>query len=303
MLASLRSPRRYLRIFTDLSTTLGICFERCILSACIYCRSPDFVFWRAIFCDSQDVAAVAYYGNHRLSAVGIEGVTTTYHYGANEYGPQLSSVVDALDQEIGYGFDVWGRMTTRAFYGDDANPQASEHYQYDDWGRVEEFTDCNGAATKFEYDLLGKLAKKTYMNGQTEAGNVEYAYNSAGQLASITSECTWGCSEQVHCSYDKLGRLQYRSGVGYGSIAFQRDAMGRTKTLSWMKESDKQTSLSYSYDMAQRVVGVYQDNGVLPLASYSFVHRASSHMPRHGAFGALHAALRHAEYGGSGLSG
>ncbi|MBE7558868.1 RHS repeat protein [bacterium] len=197
-------------------------------------------------------------------------MTTAYGYGRLQYGPQLSSVTDALGQWIGYEFDAWGRMTQRSFYGDDATADAGELYHYDAWGRVDSFTDCNGAKTEFAYDLLGKLTQKKYYTGQTQSGTVEYAYNSAGQLASIVSDCTWGCSEQVHYSYDKLGRLQYRSGVGYGSISFQRDAMGRTKTLSWMKESEKQTSLSYSYDMAQRVVGVYQDNGVLPLASYSF---------------------------------
>jgi len=115
------------------------------------------------------------------------------------------------------------------------------------------------------------MARKSYVNSSDiVTASIVYNYNDAGQLGSISSYCNSGCGNNIYYQYDKLGRLLYRSGVGYGQIGFQRDAMGRTKSLQWMATPDEPTSLSYNYDMAGRVTSVVQDASYTPLASYSY---------------------------------
>jgi RHS repeat-associated protein len=122
---------------------------------------------------------------------------------------------------------------------------------------------------------LGRMVRKTYGNS-IDPPWINYNYDTQGYLTSIESDCGIGCQDTINYSYDSEGRLQYRTGVNYGSIGYVYDDAGRPKTHIWpinkgsANSVAQTTSLTYTYDKASRIAAIYPDGKPQPLAFYTY---------------------------------
>jgi YD repeat-containing protein len=218
-----------------------------------------------------------YYDSGSIASVTNASGTTRYEYSNDNEGDQLVALYDALDQKTGYEYDDQGRLQATNIYAGTSSYalHASSAYSYDYFGRIGTTTDFNGSSKNFEYDILGRMVRKTYGNS-IDPPWINYNYDTQGYLTSIESDCGIGCQDTINYSYNTEGRLQYRTGVNYGSIGYVYDDAGRPKTHIWpiSKGSEtsvaRTTSLTYTYDNASRIAAIYPDGKPQALAYYTY---------------------------------
>jgi YD repeat-containing protein len=218
-----------------------------------------------------------YYESGSIASVTNASGTTSYEYSDENEGNQLVAVFDALDQKTSFEYDDRGRMlATKIYTGTSSySLHTSSEYSYDYFGRLGSATDFNGNGKNFEYDILGRMVRKTYGNS-VDPPWINYNYDTQGYLTSIESDCGIGCQDTINYSYDTEGRLQYRTGVNYASIGYVYDAGGRPKTHIWPTNKGsansvaQTTSLTYTYDKASRIAAIYPDGKPQALAYYTY---------------------------------
>ncbi len=84
------------------------------------------------------------------------------------------------------------------------------------------------------------------------------------------------CSVTIAYSYDEQGRLQYRTGVGYGTIGYHYDSAARSESHVWPvapgegSEGPKTTEVRYSYNLAGGLAALNVDGAAGALANYGY---------------------------------
>jgi RHS repeat-associated protein len=140
---------------------------------------------------------------------------TTYGYDAHG---NLSSVIDAENQETTYEYDDLGRLVSTT------SPDTGQTiYAYDEAGNLISKKDANGITVTYQYDDLNRL---THANFQDPNQNVIYSYdqgtNGLGHLTGFTDP-----SGSTTYGYDARGRLTQKTSV----ISGQSYPLSRTYTL------------------------------------------------------------------------
>ena len=162
---------------------------------------------------------------HIIDANGMVGDQPLNTFGATEYREydslhRLIRVVDALNQETHYSYDMKGNRTS--------------------------ITDAKGQTTTFVYDLLGRLVEVRDPLLQSPDQVTRFSYDQAGNLVSMTDRR--GFTTEMH--YDALNRLRLR----------EFTANGNTETFEYdhfndlVEASNNVVTYRYTYDAKHRLL-------------------------------------------------
>jgi RHS repeat-associated protein len=195
-----------------------------------------------------------------------------------------TSVTDPREGKTTYEYDLLDRMTTAkeplsvtSEYGYDANGNLTSikdprgnttAYGYDKLGRLIEVKQPLEKTTDFAYDGVGNMLSRA-----TAAGTVEYGFDAADRLTSITS----GESTLRSYGYDGANRLTeateaegHKIAIGYteeGRPSSISDGRGQSLTRSYdprgllSKQVDGRGTLEYGYDKLGRMTSLTDPQG------------------------------------------
>ena len=166
--------------------------------------------------------------------------TRTYDAAGN-----LTSMTDYNGKTTTYAYDALNRLLSKT--PDPSLTDAQESFTYTPTGKRASMTDASGATT-YTYDNLDRLITKA-----TPQGTLNYTYDAAGNVASISSNNTNGVS--VAYTYDNLNRLS--------TVVDNRLAVGQNTT-------------TYSYDPASNLATATYPNGLQSSFTYDDLNRLKS---------------------------
>ena len=193
-----------------------------------------------------------------LTQTVSNGVSYRYTYDVRNRATGLTATLDGWNFVFGYGYDVYGRMTSLSY----PNRTSPVTYSYDGLDRLQSIP---GFVTGCSYDLDNKLTRMTYANGVANtysydandrpttiaAGsllNLSYGYDPAGNITRINSD---------YYGYDGLNRLTwYGSSATPGSGTGTRwsyDGAGNMSNKTKYLNSASQGVTSFGYDLANRL--------------------------------------------------
>jgi RHS repeat-associated protein len=187
--------------------------------------------------------------NYQRDATGSisqtnDGQGQAVHY---RWQPDLNQLIRLLPNGIStvYEYSPWGAIASIRHTTADGLLIGSYSYEYDAEGRVvraDETTPAGTSTTRYEYDLVGRLAKVRQPDGSV----IAYEYNLAGNCTARTD--TRGT---IHYQYDAQGRL-----AKAGTVTFEYDHSGN---VILRRDGDQQTR--FKYDVDNRLAEV-RANGV-----------------------------------------
>lgn len=193
--------------------------------------------------------------------------------------PQI--VADAAhDQKTETTTDILGRRKEiKTWFGAGANDCYTESFTYDTWGNVTQAVAKNGAATSYEYDVLGRKTKEilpvTSKNSSGAETKVEnrYEYDALGNLTKKSE--AYGLPEQrvTVFGYDRLNRVvtETLKGVPLASGSVGDVSRGKIwdKAGNLVKETDFNGNATYRfYDAQNREIGTLDGSGAYVANSY-----------------------------------
>ncbi|MBU7034865.1 MAG: RHS repeat protein, partial [Theionarchaea archaeon] len=181
----------------------------------------------------------------RLTKVEEENATdtfavTTYQY--DEVG-HLTSFTDAENHTTTYTYSsAFGLTETQ--YAD----SEYEEYSYDDVGNLSSFVDCNGNETTYTYDSAYRLTEIQYEDSST----VSFAYDLNGNRTQMDDDAP-GTGDYEEYHYDYWNRLT-----------------SKTRHIS-----QSSYTISYQYDVANRMVALTYPDSMQILYSYDDLNRVT----------------------------
>ena len=187
-----------------------------------------------------------------IQRVSPDSGTLVCHYDADGH---LTQSVDGAGVVVNYTYDALDRLSTVSY---PANPAENVTYTYDQTsngfgiGRLTAVTDAAGTLSR-TYDERGNVLSETrVVNGVTLI--MGYTYDAAGQVASITYPSGW-------------------------TVAYTRDAMGRTTAIT-AQTADGATSLpvltAASYQPFGPVNALAFGNGIAETRGFDLDYRLTS---------------------------
>ncbi len=240
---------------------------------------------------AQNVVQYSYdAANQLINVVQVNSPNTgqnTTIYGYDAHGNPIA-LEDANTHTTTNAFDVLSELTSKTL----PDATHTETRTYDSNGNLQTITHFSGAVTTYSYDQLNRLLSRSTTGGvpsdapvsftywptgtrktmsdasgttsyfydsmnrltskQTPEGTLNYTYDAAGNLASMSSNHAHGVS--VTYGYDDLNRL---------STVADANLVGSGTT-------------SYTYDNASNVGSVTYPNGVKAQFAYDLLNRVSS---------------------------
>lgn len=147
------------------------------------------------------------------------GRITRYEYADNLH--LVSRRINPDGSQLRYRYDNARLLLT------EIENERGEHYHLDYYsnGLIQQETGFDGRRTAYEYDLNGKLLKKTEFGDDASELITEYQRDAAGRLLVKTLPD----GEEVHFSYDALGRL-VNVDDGHWPLAYEYDLQDRLVT-------------------------------------------------------------------------
>jgi RHS repeat-associated protein len=157
-------------------------------------------------------------------------------------------------QAITYGYDENGNLDARtqafARVGQSGTDSFTEHYNYDDLDRLDDFT-VNGATSNIDYDNLGNItskfgagtysydplpgeAAKPHAVQKTVHGSAltEYRYDRAGNMIERRGGVTGGTQTITYTPFNLPERITLGSGGGAKQLDYEYDAAQQRVLLS-----------------------------------------------------------------------
>lgn len=254
----------------------------------------------------------------------------TWTYGYDDLGRVILQT-DAKAQQVAMSYDRLGRVLSKiAGFGQPgsktttyaydqaragyynvgqqtsaANSNASVTYDYDNGGHpVRQATSVDGSTytVTSSYDVAGRLTSRTYPGGGSSGA---YAYNTAGQLYSLSGSVTSttymasGAVKAINYANNVKTSYSYNSdrdwltkvevvlpGSGrakdttLASFTYTRDAVGRITSVNGSRTNEDWT---YSYDNLDRLLSAANSN--TPALSQSFTYDAGGNILSNSAIG------------------
>ncbi|WP_225931070.1 RHS repeat-associated core domain-containing protein [Pseudomonas monsensis] len=147
------------------------------------------------------------------------GRVTRYEYADNLH--LVSRRINPDGSQLRYRYDNARLLLT------DIENERGEHYQLDYYsnGLIQQETGFDGRRTAYEYDLNGKLLKKTEFGDDGSELVTDYQRDASGRLLVKTMPD----GEEIHYSYDALGRL-VNVDDGHWPLAYEYDVQDRLIT-------------------------------------------------------------------------
>jgi len=253
-----------------------------------------------------------------IGIIDAKADTTTYEY--DKLGNRTAQI-DVNGNRTEFEYDALGRMTKMTFpdtpplsppntpppfpppqvgrdKGRGAKNSSFESYSYNKVGNMLWKKDCNGDTTYYEYDIMNRLRKKLYPDGDSVVytytitgkresvldrnGLIQYTYNNMGRVSRIeypngnfieydydpagnrtkiiTAEGT------TNYEYDKLNRLTKVIDVD-GSTTYEYDAVGNRKKINYPNN----TFTEYTYDNLNRLTKLENrktNNDIISIYNY-----------------------------------
>jgi RHS repeat-associated protein len=151
------------------------------------------------------------YGRMQARTTPEQG-TTNYSYNNDD---TTNVVTDARGATITLGYNGRGLVTSIS-YGVPGGVAATPNVGigYDATGNRTSMTDGMGSVS-YSYDQLSRLTSETRTFNGVGSFPINYAYNLAGQLTSVTNP--WGA--QTGYGYDVTGRLTNIGGANYANVS------------------------------------------------------------------------------------
>ncbi|HKK19281.1 MAG TPA: RHS repeat-associated core domain-containing protein, partial [Opitutales bacterium] len=186
----------------------------------------------------------------------------------DKVGNQIA-YVDAEGNRTEYRYNAMGWLTQTILPGGQ-----TESYTYDAFGNQLTRADAEGYTTSYSYDVMNRLirteADPTHPSLILDHAPavIETSYNADGTIAS--SQVRNASTDLLYSesmSYDARGRLIEKA-TSSGTLTYSYTENGLVETVS--SEAADGLSLGYSYDAANRLIGVADDRSALPDASYSY---------------------------------
>lgn len=192
--------------------------------------------------------------------------TATYEY--DEVGNQTAQI-DAEGNRTEFRYNQMGWLTETIL------PEGQiEAYTYDAFGNLLTRTDAAGYTTTYTYDSMNRLIRTeadpshpSLALGHAPAV-IENTYNLDGTIA--TSRVLNAASVVLYdeaMTYDARGRLIEKAS-GAGTLSYAYTGNGLVETVA--SDAAEGLSLGYSYDAANRLIGVQDNRSILPDTRYTY---------------------------------
>jgi RHS repeat-associated protein len=195
-------------------------------------------------------------GDGNLTAITYPDASDE-EFGYDAFG-NLTTVINRRGQTVTYSYDSLGRVTRKSLQGG-----RTIDYGYDARGNLTSAADSLTGTIAMLYDARDFLARIEYPNGTwftfeyNDAGRrtrrtghdgyvLDYAYDSAGRLSSITEG---GGAGIVAYQYDDAGRL-IREDKGNGTYTtYEYDPAGQMlSVVNYAPDAQVQSRFDYTYD-------------------------------------------------------
>ncbi len=209
--------------------------------------------------NAKGKATVLTYDNYDLlKSVTFEGSTEKYSYyddGAfktltKPSGNKLTNKYDKRGRLISNGY-----ITNSTYYEEGthanklksvSNKNGTLTYNYDDFGRLSDYTDYFGNKVGYKYDNVGNITKLIYPDNKT----VTYTYNANNQLKTVTAD--WLSNNKTIITYDYRddGLLKKETTANGIITTYYYDDAGRLKKKEIDKSGEVLQSWTYAWDLS-----------------------------------------------------
>ena len=153
-----------------------------------------------------------------------ESGTTAYDY--DQFG-RPTSVTNGHGDEVGYGYDTAGQMTTVDYPVGPSQPSKTLTRAFSDDGQLESVTDWNAKQTTFDYDVNGSYAGATYANSGVSS---DISRDATGTITAIDISAGTTSLAGFRYSHDDLDRVSSATTTDHpqaGTESFDRNAADR----------------------------------------------------------------------------
>lgn len=190
-----------------------------------------------------------------LSSVDPSGATTIYSYDADN---RLTGIdySDGTTPDVTESYDADGDRTSLS------DGTGTSSFAYDTLGNLTSETNGAGATISYAYDPAGNITKITYPNGQT----VEQAYDADGDLTSVTD---W-LGHTTTFGYDGDRNLTSEALPGAVSFSSTYDAADQLTGITDQNASGTLASFNYSRDAIGQLTASTTSGAVAGSDSYSY---------------------------------
>lgn len=162
-----------------------------------------------------------------------------------------------------YTYDAMGRKAWAIYPKDSYNQNGSEHFTYDDAGRLETFKNRAGNVQTFTYDALNRMTRAEWNDGTTP--RVDFAYDAASRLTGINN-----ANAQIARIYWGDGLLlaeaEFITGGASKVVQYHYDADGNRASITY---PEQEYIFDYTY------TGRNQLKAVGPWATYDYDTRGN----------------------------
>jgi RHS repeat-associated protein len=206
---------------------------------------------------------------------------STAKYTYNHLG-KLSSMTDALNSIVTYGYDLNGnntaiidrngntttltydnmnRLLSKTVACSDSTCNAAYSYTYDSMGDV--LTTTGGEISyTYGYDGMGRLTSETQSDGFTK----EYAYDTAGRKVSFKLYQDGVLKQDLSYTYYITSRLRQVMENGSVTATYQYDESGNRSSLAYANGN----STTYTYNLTNKLKVLTNKNGGTTISQYTY---------------------------------
>lgn len=196
-----------------------------------------------------------------------------------------TSLEDAEQRVTAFKYDELGRLIETVDPLLQSPTDETTVYTYDKLGNVLTMVDRNGKTVRYTYDNLNRLAKKDFVEDETQE---DFTYDTFGNLAQVANgsvaydytydtqhrligkiDTRTGSVRSLDWAYDAVGKILTKTGYDGFVTSYQYNSANQLTAMS----NPDHLQVSYFYDPAGRLVNRILSNGVKSFYSYDADNR------------------------------